>query len=255
MANYAFPRIGEVTRCGALSKADKIPADALLGTVLAERIFDVIVLIILTVVVILLKIQLFGNFFYIKVYQPIVEKFSSIFNFSFAGILILTISIVSIAILIYAFRESIQKITFVKKISKLGKGIFSGATSVFKIKKLGSFIAYTVLMWGTYWLMTYTFLLSLGATSNLDLVDALFVMVAGSYGMAAPVQAGIGAYHGIVALSLSIYAINWGDGLAYALLSHGAQALGIILIGIVALFILFYKNRFFKKQKSQDSNI
>jgi hypothetical protein len=173
-----------------------------------------------------------------------------LFDFSFAGFLIITIAVLSIVSLVFAFRETIQKITFVKKIGKLGKGIFSGATSIFKIKKLGSFLTYTILMWGTYWIMTYTFLLSLGATSNLDLADALFVMVAGSYGMAAPVQAGIGAYHGIVALSLSIYAISWGDGLAYALLSHGAQAIGIILIGIVALFILFYKNKFFKKQNN-----
>lgn len=256
MANYAFPRIGEVTRCGVLSKSDKIPADALLGTVIAERVFDVIILFLLTIIVILLKIQLFGNFFYDKVYQPVVEKFSSLFDFSFAVFLIIGGSIVAIILLIYAFRENIMKITFVRKVGKLGKGVFSGVISVFRIKKFGGFLAYTVLMWGTYWIMTYTFLLALGATENLDLADALFVMVAGSYGMAAPVQAGIGAYHGIVALSLSIYAISWADGLAFALLSHGAQAIGIILIGIIALFILFYKNRYLnKKNKSSLSEI
>ena len=254
MANYAFPRIGEVTRCGVLSKSDKIPADALLGTVIAERIFDVIMLLILTIVVVFIKLHLFGQFFFSEVYQPLTTKISNFISVSSMGILVLFILLVATGFLVYAFREQIIKITFVRKIGKLGKGILGGAFTIFKIKKLPQFLIYTILMWGTYWLMTYTFFLALEPTSHLDFADALFIMVAGSYGMAAPVQAGIGAYHGVVALALSIYAISWSDGLAFALLSHGSQAIGIILMGAFALFIMFYKNKKINKAKTISGN-
>jgi hypothetical protein len=80
-------------------------------------------------------------------------------------------------------------------------------------------------------------------TGQLTMVDALFLLVVGSYGFAAPVQAGIGAYHGMIALALSIYAISWSDGLAYALLSHGAQAVSIVFMGLISMLLLFLKKR------------
>lgn len=243
MANYAFPRIGEVVRCGVLSRTNKIPGDSLIGTVLAERIFDVLVLFFLTILVILLKMQLFGAFFIEKVFLPLSEKISNLFGTSYVSLFFIAISIIATAFIIYNFRAHILQITLVKKIGRLSKGIFEGSKSIFRIKRLTQFIVHSILMWSVYWLMTYTFLLSLEPTSNLTLLDALFVMVAGSYGMAAPVQAGIGAYHVIIGLSLSIYLISWNDAMAFALLSHGAQAIGIILVGLISLSIIFLRRR------------
>jgi uncharacterized protein (TIRG00374 family) len=250
MANYAFPRIGEVTRCGILNRTDKIPADALIGTVIAERIIDVICLLILTVLVVLMKLSLFGHFFYDKIFQPIYLKFAGIFNFSYSVWLIILIAILLIFFTIYAFREQILKIALVRKIGSMGKGVVNGLKSVFSIKKRWQFIVSTLLIWASYLMATYIIFISLSSTSQLGLVDALFVLIAGSYGMAAPVQAGIGAYHGIVALALSVYAISWGDGLAFALLSHGSQSVGIILLGAISMLILFFRNRKLKKNSS-----
>jgi uncharacterized membrane protein YbhN (UPF0104 family) len=242
-ANYAFPRIGEITRCGILNKTDKIPADSLIGTVITERIWDLVVLLLLTVLVVLLKIQIFGNFFIDRIFQPLALKFGWLFNLSIFTWIALIIITFLIFLLIYAYREQVKKVVLVKKISKAGIGIFAGIKSILRMQRKLEFFASTVLLWTLYLFMSYFALKSMGPTNQLNFIDALFILVIGSYGFAAPVQAGIGAYHGIVALGLSIYAVSWSDGLAYALLSHGSQAISIILLGLISMLILFFRKK------------
>jgi glycosyltransferase 2 family protein len=242
-ANYAFPRIGEITRCGVLNKTDKIPADSLIGTVIAERICDVVVLLILTVIVVLIKIQTFGSFFIDRIFHPLALKFGWLFNLSIFTWILASVTILLVFFLLYAYREKVKKVALVQKISKAGKGIFAGFRSILDMPRRFEFFASTVILWVLYLMMSYFSLKSMGPTENLNLIDALFILVIGSYGFAAPVQAGIGAYHGIVALGLSIYAISWSDGLAYALLSHGSQAISIILLGLISMLILFFRRR------------
>jgi hypothetical protein len=241
MANYAFPRIGEVTRCGVLGRSEKIPADALIGTVIAERAFDLLVLLLLTLVIIFVKLKFFGSFFSEKIFQPIYHKISYLISNSYILVMFAMGIFVLGLLLIYVFRENILKITFVRKVGKIGRGVLAGLKTVFKIKRIGAFLLHTFLIWFLYLIMAWCVLYSLEPTSKLTLLDALFILIAGSYGMAAPVQAGIGAYHGIIALALSIYAISWNDAMAYAILSHGSQAIGIILLGSVSLIILFIR--------------
>jgi glycosyltransferase 2 family protein len=242
-ANYAFPRLGEVTRCGVLNRTDKIPADSLIGTVVTERIFDLLVLILLTILIIFLKIKIFGGFFSEKIFQPVVSKFRWLFDLSIFTWIVTAIMVLLFLFLIYAFREHIKKVVFVQKIGKAGKGILKGSKSILSMKRRFGFFASTFILWALYLLMTYFTLIAMSPTAHLNLLDALFILVVGSYGFAAPVQAGIGAYHGMVALALSIYAISWNDGLAYALLSHGSQAISIVLLGLVSMLILFFRKK------------
>ncbi|HOT15199.1 MAG TPA: lysylphosphatidylglycerol synthase transmembrane domain-containing protein [Bacteroidales bacterium] len=242
-ANYAFPRIGEVTRCGVLGRTEKRPADALLGTVIAERIFDVLVLFLLTILVILLKIKEFGGFFSQKVFIPLGKKFGWLFDFSIYTWILAGLAVAAGFFLVYAFRNQIRKITLVGKIKKIAKGVFIGFKSILYLKRKQAFFASTLAIWVFFLLMTYICLKAMQPTAHLTMVDALFLLVVGSYGFAAPVQAGIGAYHGMIALALSIYAISWSDGLAYALLSHGAQAVSIIFMGLISMLLLFLKKR------------
>ena len=248
-ANYAFPRIGEITRCGVLNKTDQIPADSLIGTVITERIWDLVVLLLLTVLVVLLKIQIFGNFFIDRIFQPLILKFGWLFNLSIITWSVLILTIFLGFLLIYTFREKVKKVVLVKKISKAGVGIFKGIKSIIRMPRKLEFFASTIVIWGLYLFMSYFALKSMDPTKQLNLIDALFILVIGSYGFAAPVQAGIGAYHAIIALGLSIYAISWSDGLAYALLSHGSQAISIILLGLISMLILFFRKK--NKQKSE----
>jgi glycosyltransferase 2 family protein len=246
-ANYAFPRIGEITRCGVLNRTDNIPADRLIGTVVAERICDMITLLFLTILVIFIELDIFGKFFNDKILQPLISKFGWLLDLSFYTWLLIGFILLLAFFLIYAYRETIKKVVFIRKIGVAGKGILNGVHSIFYIKRKIGFFFSTAIIWVLYLAMTYFALKAMTPTAHLNLVDALFILIAGSYGFVAPVQAGIGAYHGLVALGLSIFAVSWSDGLAYALLSHGSQAISIILLGIISMLILFFRK---KKEKT-----
>lgn len=241
-ANYAFPRIGEITRCGVLNRTNKVPADTLIGTVVAERAWDVVMLLILTVIIIFTKINFFGQFFKIKIFVPLMNKFSWLFNLSIYLWLAIALVVLASLSLIVVYREQIKQVALTNKIGKISYGIYSGIKSILNLNKKIHFIIVTFIIWGLYLYMTYFALKALQPTSNLNLLDAFFLLVVGSYGFAAPVQAGIGAYHGIVALGLSLYSISWNDALAYALLSHGSQAVSIIILGFISMLIIAIKH-------------
>ena len=243
-ANYALPRIGEVVRCGTLSKTEKIPVDVLLGTVIIERIFDVICLVIFTFLTLILKLKFFGNYFKVTILDNLSKKISTSLNFSTLVWVFIIISILSILILIYIFRQRILKIAMVKKLSGLAKGLITGMKTVIKLKRKKEFILYTLAMWFLYFLMSYVLFFALPSTSKLTMVDGLFIFVLGSYGMAAPVQGGMGAYHTLVSAGLiGLYLIPKEEAVAYTVLSHETQLISIVLAGTISLFILFLKRR------------
>ncbi len=103
-------------------------------------------------------------------------------------------------------------------------------------------MGYTFLMWFCYWLITWVVWFSIPQTAHLGMADGLFLLVVGSIGMAVPVQGGIGAFHYIVALALTIYGLDFdSDGLLYATISHESQLIVEIVLGIASLFFVFRK--------------
>ncbi|MGC8824995.1 MAG: lysylphosphatidylglycerol synthase transmembrane domain-containing protein [Bacteroidales bacterium] len=237
-ANYAFPRIGEITRCGVLNRTEKIPADALIGTVIAERAWDVIMLGILTITVILFKLKTFGQFFHEKIIIPLSEKFHWILSISVYGWILIALVLLVAMMMVLMYRHTIREYMLRGKVGQFGYGIYQGVKSVLKLKRRVRFLGVTLFIWLVYILMTYFALKAMTATHSLNFIDAFFIMVVGSYGFVVPVQGGIGTYHAIVALGLSLYAITWNDALAYALLSHGSQAISIILLGLLSMLTL-----------------
>ncbi|MCX7987266.1 MAG: flippase-like domain-containing protein [Bacteroidales bacterium] len=237
-ANYAFPRIGEITRCGVLNRIEKIPADSLIGTVIAERAWDMIMLIVLTITVILFKLSIFGQFFHEKVLLPLSIKFNWMLLIPLYGWLFIILIFLSAILLVLMYRQTIKEYVLRGKVGQFGYGIYQGVKSVLKLKRRGRFLITTIFIWLVYILMTYFALKAMPATHSLNFIDAFFIMVVGSYGFVVPVQGGIGTYHAIVALGLSLYAVSWNDALAYALLSHGSQAISIILLGLLSMLTL-----------------
>ena len=243
-ANYALPRIGEVVRCGTLSKTEKIPVDVLLGTVIVERVFDLICLIILTFLTLVLKLKFFGDYFKVTILDNLSKKISASLNFSSLVWIFILVSLVGILLLGFTFRQRILKIAMVKKLSNLAKGLITGMKTVIKLKRKREFVLYTIAMWFLYFLMSYVLFFALPSTSKLTMVDGLFIFVLGSYGMAAPVQGGMGAYHSLVSAGLiGLYLIPNEEAVAYTVLSHETQLIFIVLAGTISLFILFLRRR------------
>ncbi len=243
LSNFAIPRIGEIARCGALGKKENIPVDSLIGTVIIERAFDLITLIVLVFVTVLWRIDLFGTFLAQNIFKPLVNKVFKFIDFDFFTWLVIALSMFLIILFFYLFRKKIVTLKIFIKIKNVLQGIGEGIKTVFTMRRKWEFLFYTFTMWALYLLITYTMFFALPETAELKLIDGLFIMVVGSFGIAAPVQNGLGAYHWFVSLGLTLYGISREKGLAFATISHGSQSLFIIFLGCLSLIMLFISKR------------
>jgi len=247
LANFAFPRIGEITRCASLSKKEKIPVDKLIGTVIIERAVDLLTLLLVMIFLIILRLDTFGAFLGKSVFIPLSEKISSTLSFSWFIWIVIAGTFIGFIALYFLFREQLAKIVVVNKVKNLVKGVLSGLKTVYQMKRRWEFIFFSILIWFFYLLMTWVVVLAIPATVGLNMIDGLFILVIGGLGMSAPVQGGIGAYHWIVSRGLAaVYSLQIEDGLVFATISHESQAIFAILLGSLSLILLVSR-----KQKSQ----
>ncbi|MDR0692899.1 MAG: flippase-like domain-containing protein [Prevotellaceae bacterium] len=248
LANFAVPRLGEVVRCGALRKTEKVPFESLLGTVVLERVFDVLCLLIVTIFVVGLRMDTFGTFLHDKIWQPLTEHNAETTGLSWlailSGVFVITI------ILLFLFRKKLLQFRVVVKTwhaaSLLFKGLIDGLKAGFRLKRKNQFLAGTLIIWLFYFLQSYTIMHAMSETASLGFADALFLMVVGALGWVAPVPGGLGAYHFLLALALStMYAVSWELGVVFATISHETQAVMMIIFGFISLssFLLAGKKK------------
>lgn len=241
LANIAFPRFGEVAKCGSIAKAEKIRIDSLVGTVVVERAIDMAMLLLSTLIVFLIKIDLFGSFILKRIVEPIKEKVMQI-NGLHIGIAVLS-ALLILFLLRVAIKRGLLGKTLSTKLKKTFRGTVDGLKSIARTSKLPQFVILSFLIWISYWLMTLVLLKATPITAHLGIWDAMFIMVIGSFGMVVPVQGGFGAYHIITATALGIFGITYENGLVFAIISHESQTLLLIVAGLAALSYLYLKNR------------
>lgn len=237
-ANLAFPRLGEVTRCGSLSKAAAIPFTSLLGTVIVERVVDVISLVVCILLAAAIEYKRLANFLNDNILQPIIEKLTQLLNSPFY----ITIGIILAAAFIYFILYYSKKTREKRKESKLFqfvKGLVHGLRSIATLKRPWLFVFHSVFIWALYYLGVYVSLFALDSTADLGFGAALLLLVAGGIAMSAPVQGGIGAYHLLVSQGLMLYGLSQQDGLTFATLLHSLQLLLVIVFGVASLLLLF----------------
>lgn len=243
-ANMAIPRLGEVSKCGVLHKKDGIPFDSLLGSVVAERVFDLFILLILIVTVVSFQMKLVGGFVNHLVVEPLVSKFSNNISAILIAIGIIGAFILLAVILYRVYNERLQQSELFNKIKSFLKGFLDGAKTIWKLEKRFSFLFYTFIIWFMYFLMTYVVFFAMDATSNLTVIDGLTILAIGSLGMVAPVPGGIGAYHFIVkALLFELYLIPNDIAASWATLVHASQSLLIVLLGTFSYFMILSMKR------------
>lgn len=252
LMNFALPRVGEVSKCVALGKKEKIPVDKLVGTVIVERTFDLASMFGILLLMLILRKDLMGVFLKENVVDPLYDRIVSTFGFS--GLFIATVVILG-ALALFAliqYREKLMKNRLVARMVEFLKGVFKGLGSFYKIENKLEFIFHTVFIWINYILMSWVVVFMIPSTSSLTFADATFIVVIGSLGMAAPVQGGIGAFHWIVSRGLNVvYGISLEDGLVYATLAHESQLVLISILGTLSFYMLLRKR---KKTNLSDNN-
>ena len=251
LANTAVPRLGEVTRCGVLSKKQNIPFTELLGTVIAERIFDMVIMLLIIISVIMFQLGLVGEFVDKFVFTPLFSNFE---NNLIPALVALTILLSLLLALIFfwkRYRKRLRKYAFYRKFSQFAKGMVEGIKTIKRTKNKGLFMLYTVIIWGMYTLMIYLPFFSFETTSHLDFGDAFTVMSIGSLGIVAPVPGGIGTYHFIVkAVLFELYGVDQASAASFATITHAAQTLMIIIVGGLSFLMLFLQKNKVENESS-----
>ncbi len=222
-----IPRFNDIARCYLISKTNNIKISTSLGTVFSERIFDLISLLILSAIFILIEFDLFYGFIENYVLSNI--EFNTTTYLLIFG---------SLIVLFFILRYFSKKSSFIS--SNLNE-FKLGVLTIKENYKNKGFLISTFLLWLIYFLMGYVIFFSFTETTDLGINAGIAVLVAGSIGMIVPVNAGIGAYHFLVASILLSYNLDYESGLFFATLLHTSQIVCLAILGIISSIILFFK--------------
>lgn len=243
LANLAFPRMGEVTRCGAIARHSKLPVNGIIGTVIIERAIDLLMLMAITGITVLMNFELLkGPMF------RVLDKLADAQPLGLAWYYWLLLAATFGLLVLWSYLKKVRHLNYpwLIKIRGFARGIFAGFKSITALRKPLLFWLYTLGIWVGYYLMTYLCVFAFDTTSMLNPNEGLLILVSGSFGMVAPVQGGIGAYHAVISKLLEVLPgrdISGADALSFATLTHAAQTLLVLVVGLISMLWLFLKKR------------
>jgi len=240
LANLAVPRLGEVLKCTILARYEKIPADKLIGTIVAERAFDMICLLLVFAITIFSQIDIIGQFALDMVQKLLGTGTTGKTNYT--SILVLAGILLGITVLVWFLFRKFAHTLVIRKITQLGKGIWEGLTSVRYVQKKGWFFFHSVLIWFLYLAAIKLGFYAIEATSHYGWLTAFSVLSLGSIGMIVT-QGGIGAYPLLVQETMVLYGLSENIGRAFGWVLWLAQFFLILVFGGIALLILPILNR------------
>ncbi len=236
LANFLVPRMGEISRCGIIHKTDEVPISKGIGSVVTERVIDLLCLITIVIITLFLEFDRLSLFFA----DLLAQKTEGVDNnfVQIGGVLLFLLAITSLVFfLLKRNHQRLKKNQLYNKVVFFLRQMVEGILSIRHLKRPTYFWVSTFLMWVLYYLMTYVVIYSLDATSGLSITAGFTLLVLGGLGMAAPVQGGIGAFHYLMSAGLLLYGIPENTGIFFAFLVHTTNSLAIMLIGILSLFI------------------
>jgi uncharacterized protein (TIRG00374 family) len=238
LANQLIPRAGEVLRCTAVAKATKIPTEKLIGTLVAERAFDIICLLLVTTITLLMEYSYIESYF-VELYGAAATSLVQGGSARWWWLLGITAVIVAAVIIIRRLKHSSKTAHFLKSVLS---GITEGLRSIRQVRNKPLFLLNTLLIWGCYIFSTWIGCWALQETAHLPLPTALTMLIFGTVGIiVAP--GGLGAYPLAIEKTLSFYGISENIGRASGWILWIAQFIFTVVTGTIAWFIIYhYKN-------------
>ncbi|SHM94118.1 hypothetical protein SAMN05720268_1538 [Polaribacter sp. KT 15] len=226
LVNLALPRAGEISRATVMANYEKIPFEKGFGTIVAERIADLIMM--LSIVAITLFVQ------FDFIYNLLTKNFNP------------TKIIIGLAVLIigfYIFTSFVKKAEsgFLLKIKTFVTGLIEGVTSIFKMKNKWAFIFHTIFIWVMYVAMFWA---TIPAIDGLEVPfgGILIGFIAGGFSIAAT-NGGIGLYPIAVASALALFNVATEPATAFGWIMWTAQTAMIIIFGGLAFLFLPIYNK------------
>lgn len=239
LMNLTIPRSGELARATALYKVEKIPVENSFGTIVLERIIDLLCMMLFLILTFVLKSDAIQAFWQ-QAQSGSQNGTSSSLGYGIAGIGLLG------AILFFSLRKKLEKNAFFAKIYKIVDGLLDGLLSIFKLRKPGVFIFHSLMIWVCYYLAAYLVCFALPETAHFSIADGFFLIVVGTFGMMVPASGGIGAFHFALKIGVGALFLSMGKsfeegaqvGLAYAFISHTMQLVIMLVMGLISIPML-----------------
>lgn len=235
LINLTIPRFGEISRATALFGTEKVPVDKSFGTIILERMVDLLCMLFFLLLTLALK------------YDAILAFYKqSGMDIPMDRMMLLVGIVFLLGIVFLGLRNKLKSIPVLGSIVDFLNGIISGVLSIFKLKQPFRFVLYSMGIWGSYYLATYLMCFAIDGTSGFTFADGFYLIVIGTLGMIIPASGGIGAFHLALKLGVGALFISLGKpfgegeqaGLAYAFVSHTMQLVIILVMGLIAIPML-----------------
>lgn len=235
VANIAFPRLGEVARCAAITRYEKQPFEKLFGTVVAERVADMIILMLIIATIILLQMDVLGEYL-TETIGSSGDRSGTLIKLGVAGVAALAVGI----FLLIQIKTSEHR--FAEKIRSVIGGFWDGILSIIRMKDKWAFIFHTLFIWLMYVVMFYLPFYALPETSGVGLAGVLAGFAVGGLSIVL-VQGGIGVYPLVVSQALMLYGLDEVSGVTLGWLIWTSQTMMILVLGIGSVIAMPLYNK------------
>ena len=235
-ASLVVPRIGEFTRCAVLKRWEGVSFTRALGTVVTERIVDLLLMLIIVGATLMLEMSTFGTFFR----QTGTSVSTILSGFSWAGWLVTVVCLLAMAILLHIL---LRRLSFYSRMKTTLADIWQGVVSLKNVRGLPLFALMTVGIWLCYFLHYYLTFFCFDFTRHLGLACAMVTFVVGSIAVIVPTPNGAGPWHFAVKTMLILYGVADEQALYFVLIVHTVQTLLVIALGVYAWLSLNFIKR------------
>lgn len=224
-ASLVVPRVGEVTRCGTLKKADGVSFTKSLGTVVTERLVDSLLMLLFTGAAFLLQLPMLAAFI-----EETGASFGHIVHrFTTTGYIVTLVCLVALV----AFTAFLwRRLSLFQKGRSLAADFWQGIRSLRKVSSLPLYLFYSVLIWAGYFLHFYIAFFCFDFTAQIPLPAAFLIFCVGTFAVLVPTPNGAGPWHFAVKTMLVLYGVAEPDAIMFALVVHTIQTALVVVLGI-----------------------
>ncbi len=224
-----IPRSGEVARCGVLKRYDGVSFTKSLGTVVTERVVDMMCVVLIALMVVALQFDVLRTFFMEKgmSLDSVRSLLMSADLYMWAG---------ATVILCAGGYYALRRLAFADKVKMALRNLWEGICSVKGVKNVPLFLLYSAAIWGSYIMQFYLTFYCFDFTADLGFKAGLAVFITTSFAVLVPTPNGAGPWHYVVISMLTLlYGVSESDAGTFALIVHGTQTAALILLGVYAM--------------------
>lgn len=235
-SNIVIPRVGEVSRCAVLSKYDGVPFSKALGTLVAERLVDMLLVLLFVCVMLLTQLDVFVSLFA----QTGTNEGALTALFTSPKTYIIIAVVIALCALLWL---GLKKTKLYANIKQVVRGFVDGLLSLKTMNRKGLFLLYTIGIWIGYFLEFYLAFFCFPFTAELSVVQALVIFAAISLAIIIPTPNGAGPWHFVVISMMTLYGVSQTDASSFALIVHAFQTLGVMCLGAYGWVALQVRNK------------